>query len=158
MAKFKFQLEAVEKVRIQAEEKALETMSIQQKIYQEKINYKKELIAKKSNAFLAKNEMLTRDSNVNEIRLQEEYISGINQRLLRADQAIVRARRFLEQAMREYIKARKERKMVDRIKEKAVETFKINQNRLEQKNIDDLISMRSRLNHALIDQEEELVS
>ncbi len=133
-------------------------MSIQQKIYQEKINYKKELITKKSNAFLAKNEMLTRDSNVNEIRLQEEYISGINQRLLRADQAIVRARRFLEQAMREYIKARKERKMVDRIKEKAVETFKINQNRLEQKNMDDLISMRSRLNHALIDQEEELVS
>jgi flagellar FliJ protein len=145
MAKFKFQLEAVEKIRTQAEQKALEALSVQQRNYQEKVGAKNDLLKKKSSAFSAKNEMLSRDSSVNEIRLQEEHITGLNYQLVRADQAIVRARRFLEQSMREYIKARRERQMIDRLKEKAKEEFKKNQNRLEQKQLDDLVTMRTRL-------------
>jgi flagellar FliJ protein len=156
MAKFKFQLESVEKVRTQKEQKMLEALSASQRTYLEKIQDKKDLIAKKQAAFVEKNEMASRDSTINEICLIEEYIVGLKHQIIRADQAIIRARRFLDQAMRQYIQARKERMMIDRLKEKALEEFKVVQAKVEQKQLDDLITMRARLNHGPIDGEEEI--
>ncbi|MBS1958652.1 MAG: flagellar export protein FliJ [Bdellovibrionales bacterium] len=156
MAKFKFQLEAVEKVRIQKEQKMLEDLAVAQRNYLEKVKAKRELLAKKQDAFVKKNELVSRDASINDIRLLEEYIIGLKQNIIRADQAIVRSRRFLEQAMRHYIAARKERMMVDKLKEKALEEFKLQEARLEQKRLDDLITMRARLNHGPIEGEEEI--
>jgi flagellar FliJ protein len=155
MAKFKFHLEAVEKVRTQKEQKMLEELSLCQRVYQEKIRVKRDLLAKKQESFSSKNELVSRDSSINEIRLVEDYIEGLKHQLIRADQAIVRSRRFLDQAMRNYILARRERMMIDRLKEKALEEFRIEQSRLEQKNLDDLITMRTRLNHGPLADEEE---
>jgi len=155
MAKFKFHLDAVEKVRTQKEQKMLEELSLCQRVYQEKIQVKRDLLAKKQETFASKNELVSRDSSINEIRLLEDYIDGLKHQLVRADQAIVRSRRFLDQAMRNYILARRERMMIDRLKEKALEEFKLEQSRLEQKNLDDLITMRARLNHGPLAQEEE---
>ncbi len=156
MAKFKFPLETVEKVRVQKEEKLLKELSLCQATYQEKIQAKKDLLNKKQTAFESKNEMMSRDASINEIRLLEEYISGIKAHIVRADQAIIRSRRFLDQAMRAYILARRERMMIDRLKEKALEEYKIEESRIAQKNLDDLITMRTRLNHGPIDREEEI--
>lgn len=156
MAKFQFQLQAVEKVRLQKEQKMLEELSISQQKYQEKISEKKVLLNKKQESFIRKNELASRDASINEIRLIEEYIVGLKQSIIRADQAIIRSRRFLEQAMRQYVHARRERMMIDRLKEKALEEFKVEQGRLEQKQLDDLITMRARLNHGPIDGEEEI--
>jgi flagellar FliJ protein len=150
MAKFKFQLETVEKVRTQKEQKMLEELSLSQRAYQEKIAQKRDLLNKKQNMFLQKNEMMSRDASVNDIRTVEDYIVGLKQQIIRADQAIIRSRRFLDQAMRHYILARRERMMIDRLKEKALEEFKLEQSRLEQKQLDDLITMRARLNHGPI--------
>jgi flagellar FliJ protein len=156
MAKFKFQLESVEKVRMQKEQKMLEILSESQREYLSRIQDKRDLLSKKQNAFEKKNELVSRDASINEIRLSEDFITGLNARILKADQAIVRARRFLDQAMRNYINARKERMMIDRLKEKAHEEFKLEQNRLEQRKLDDLITMRARLNHGPIESEEEI--
>jgi flagellar FliJ protein len=156
MAKFKFQLESVEKVRTQKEQAMLEALSESQRGYLEKITAKRELLNKKQAAFEQKNELASRDASINEIRLSEDYITGLKHHIQRADQAIIRARRFLEQAMRNYIQARKERMMIDRLKEKAFEEFKVAQARLDQKNLDDLITMRARLNHGPIEGEEEI--
>jgi flagellar FliJ protein len=156
MAKFKFELESVEKVRLQKEQKMLEALSVSQKEYLAKIQAKRTLLEKKQQAFESKNELVSRDASINEIRLSEDYISGLNSQIGRADQAIIRARRFLDQAMRNYIMARKERMMIDRLKEKAFEEFRIEQSRLEQRKLDDLITMRARLNHGPIDAEEEI--
>lgn len=156
MAKFRFQLDAVEKIRVQKEQKMLEELAASQRNYQQKIAEKKALLAKKQESFIRKNELLSRDASINDIRLIEEYISGLKQNILRADQAIIRSRRFVDQDMRKYINARKERMMIDRLKEKALEEFKIEQSRLEQKKLDDLITMRARLNHGPIDGEEEI--
>ncbi len=156
MAKFQFQLQTVEKVRVQKEQKMLEELSVSQSKYQEKITNKKNLITKKQDSFVRKNELVSMDASINDIRLLEEYIVGLKQNIIRADQEIIRARRFLEQDMRKYINARRERMMIDRLKEKAMTEFKIEQNRLEQKQLDDLITMRARLNHGPIDGEEEI--
>ena len=156
MAKFKFQLETVEKVRLQKEQKMLEELSVSQRAYQEKIAAKKTLLDKKQSAFIEKNELVSKDSSINSIRLVEDYITGLKQSIIRADQAIVRSRRFLDQAMRHYILARRERMMIDRLKEKALEEFKITQSRLEQKQLDDLITMRTRLNHGPLESNEGL--
>lgn len=156
MAKFKFKLETVEKVRLQKEQKMLEELSVSQRNYQEKINAKKDLLAKKQASFLQKNELVSRDSSINDIRMLEDYIFGLKHHIVRADQAIIRSRRFLDQAMRNYIFARRERMMVDRLKEKAMEEFKIEKSRAEQKALDDLITMRARLNHGPLEHEEEI--
>lgn len=155
MAKFKFKLETVEKVRLQKEQKMLEELSRCQRAFQEKIAFKKELLQKKQDAFLAKNELVSRDSIINDIRVMEDYITGLKVQIIRADQAIIRARRFLDQAMRHFVIARRERLMIDRLKEKAMEEFKHEQSRLEQKFFDDLMTMRSRLNHGPLSDEEE---
>ncbi len=156
MAKFKFQLETVEKVRTQKEQKMLEELSLCQRAYQEKVETKKELLHKKQKSFQRKNELVSRDSSINEIRLVEDYITGLKQQIVRADQAIIRSRRFLEQAMKQYIQARRERMMIERLKEKAFDEFKVEQSRLAQKSLDDLITMRARLNHGPIENEEEI--
>jgi flagellar FliJ protein len=156
MTKFKFSLETVEKVRLQKEEKMLKELSLCQATYQEKIAIKKDLLAKKQGAFVNKNELISRDAKINDIKLLEDYITGLKQQIIRADQAIIRARRFLDQAMRNYILARRERMMIDRLKEKALEEFKREEARLSQKRLDDLITMRMRLNHGPIDGEEEI--
>ncbi len=134
----------------------LEELSVCQRNYQEKIAAKRALLDKKQNSFTRKNEMISRDSSINEISLLEDYIVGLKVQIIRADQAIIRSRRFLDQAMRKYIQARRERMMIDRLKEKAIEEFKLEQSRLEQKNLDDLITMRARLNHGLLELEEEI--
>jgi len=156
MAKFKFQLESVEKVRTQKEQKMLEALSASQRDYLEKINAKRSLLERKQSAFEKKNELASRDASINEIRLSEDFITGLKSQIIKADQAIIRSRRFLDQAMRNYIVARKERMMIDRLKEKALEEFKVEQSRLEQRKLDDLITMRARLNHGPIDSEEEI--
>ena len=156
MAKFKFKLDSVEKVRLQTEQKKLEELSLCQRTYQEKIAHKKSLLSKKQESFLSKNELVSRDASINDIRLIEDYITGLNHQVIRADQSIIRSRRFLDQAMRHYIAARRERMMIDRLKEKALEEFKLGEARLAQKNLDDLITMRSRLNHGPLDAEEEI--
>jgi flagellar export protein FliJ len=134
----------------------LEELASSQRNYQQRISEKKALLAKKQESFVRKNELLSRDASINEIRLIEEYITGIKQQIIRADQAIIRSRRFVDQDMRKYIAARKERMMVDRLKEKAMEEFNLEQSRIEQKKLDDLITMRARLNHGPIDGEEEI--
>lgn len=156
MAKFKFKLDSVEKVRLQTEQKKLEELSLCQRTYQEKISHKKSLLSKKQASFLNKSDLVSRDASINDIRLLEDFITGLNHQLVRADQAIIRSRRFLDQAMRQYIAARRERMMIDRLKEKALEEFKIGEARLAQKNLDDLITMRSRLNHGPLEAEEEI--
>lgn len=156
MAKFQFQLAAVERVKNQKEQKMLEELAREQRAYLQKIEDKRALLSKKQQAFVQKNELLSRDANINEIRLLEEYIVGLKAQIVRADQAIVRARRFLEQAMRQYLVARKEKKMVDQLKENALTAFELEQDRLEQKRLDDLITMRARLNHGPIQDEEEI--
>jgi flagellar FliJ protein len=156
MAKFKFQLETVEKVRLQKEQKMLEELSLNQLAYQEKIAAKKALLTKKQDAFVSKNEMISRAVSVNDIVLLEDYITGLKQQIIRADQAIIRSRRFLDQAMKHYIFARRERMMIDRLKEKALEEFKVSESRLQQKLLDDLITMRARLNHGPLEAEEEI--
>jgi len=156
MAKFKFQLEAVEKVRTQKEQKMLEELAVSQRAYQAKIDEKKNLLNKKQEAFIQSNELVSKDASINDIRILDEYIVGLKQQIIRADQAIVRSRRFVDQAMRHYLAARRELKMVDKLKEHAFEEFKIEQNRDEQKQLDDLITMRARLNHGPIQDEEEI--
>ena len=133
----------------------LEILSDSQRDYLSKIQAKRDLLSMKQRAFESKNELVSRDASINEIRLSEDYIFGLNAQIIKADQAIIRARRFLDQAMRNYISSRKERIMIDRLKEKALEEFRLEQSRLEQRKLDDLITMRARLNHGPIDSEEE---
>lgn len=103
MAKFKFQLEAVEKVRIQKEQKKLEELSASQRAYQEKLTEKTNLLNKKQEAFAHKNGLNEKGANITEIKLSDDYIQGLKQNIIKADQAIIRSRRFLEQSMRQYI-------------------------------------------------------
>lgn len=154
MAKFKFHLESVEKVRIQKEQRMLQELAQAQRVYQEKISVKRDLLNKKKDAISAKNNLHQAVMNVQSIALSEDYIEGLKYHLIRADQAILRARRFLDQAMRNYIVSRRERMMIDRLKEKALEEYKKEQSKKAQKQLDDLMVMRDRMKSGFGTEEE----
>jgi flagellar protein FliJ len=142
MAKYRFPLEAVERVRKIAEEQALQEMASYQQKFQQAIQHKKDLLSNRE-AQLSRRENLSLESvKPADYALVESHIRGIEQQLIKADQAIVRARRFLEQAMRAYIKARKEKSMMDKLRERSLAQWKVEQARLEQKQIDDMVSTR----------------
>lgn len=142
MAKFRFNLDAVERVRKIAEEQALQEMASYQQKYQAAIQVKKDLIQKRENALSRRENLGVEVVSSTDYALMESHLRGIEAQMIRADQNIVRARRFLEQSMRAYIKARKEKSMIDKLHEKALANWKIEQSRKEQKQIDDLVSSR----------------
>lgn len=153
MAKFQFKLDAVLKVRKVTEDKALQEMALYQSKFQAAIQVKKDLISLRDKTLVAREELSNVSCTPVDYQILHTRLLGIQKEMLRADQSIVRTRRFLEQAIRAYIKARKEKLMIERLQEKAFADWKIEQSKLEQKRIDDMISSRHAVEHGLLDKE-----
>ncbi len=153
MKKFKFSLEAVEKVRIQKEQDALSELARVQAVYQQKINEKSALVEKKRLGMELSRLVSGKQTTIEAYRIQELHLQGLNLQILRSDQAIVRTRRFLDQALRNVIKSRRELRMIEKLKEKAIEEYKQERSKKDQKDLDDLISMRAHLSEFLTGEE-----
>jgi flagellar export protein FliJ len=64
---------------------------------------------------------------------------------MQADQAITRAKRGLEKALRFYIQARRQLRMMEVLREKEYAEYRQHLLKLEKKEMDDLSIMRARL-------------
>ncbi len=140
MSKFRFNLETVERVRKVSEEKALSDFSVAQRKFLEEVAKKETAIKSREKAMLDRAALsIARASDYTTL---ENYILGLGKSIQIADQAIIRARRQLNAAFRVYVGAKKSRMMIDSLKEKALADFKREKSKREQKEIDDLVSMR----------------
>lgn len=140
MSKFRFSLETVERIRKISEEKALSDFSLAQKKFLEEVAKKEAAIKARSQAMSDRAALSV--ARPSDYATLENYIQGLSKSIQVADQAILRARRFLNAAFRTYVGAKKSRMMIDSLKEKALAEFKRERAKKEQKEIDDLVSMR----------------
>jgi flagellar export protein FliJ len=146
MKKFRFRFETLERVRRSRENDALRVLGEAQRRFQQE-RLRKENLVNELNRSLERREELGAVLRAPvEFQLETEYISGTKQRIIQADQAILRASRGVEKALRAYLTARRATKALELLREKDYAAFRKALAKQEQKDLDDLYVMRSRMN------------
>jgi flagellar export protein FliJ len=150
MRRFRFQFEALATVRKRAEDQAMRSLGAAQRAFQAAQDYKRMLLRDLEMSLIRRENLGSHpdgdgsSSSGTDFQLETSYITGIKQRIIQSDQAILRAQRSVEKALRTYLHARKQTRMIETLREKAYAEFKKARAKQEQKDLDDLNVMRAR--------------
>ena len=148
MKKFKFKFTAVEKVRKSHEDEALRVLAVAQQAFNAAKEHRNSL-EKEMVTSLIRREGLGKESvGIVVFQLENDFIKGTKVRILQAENAIKKASRGVEKALRGYLHARRQMKMIEVLREKALADFKREAAKKEQKDLDDLYVMRAHLSHS----------
>jgi flagellar export protein FliJ len=143
--RFRFRLEAVEKVRRAKEQEALRGLAAAQAKYQETLAAKRRLLDDNECALLRRDALANTAQPILAFQIENEFIHGNRQRFVAADQAIFRARKFVEKALREVILAKRAVRALELLREKAYAEFKVALRKREQKELEEVYVSRPRL-------------
>lgn len=146
MRKFRFKLSAVEQVRKNKEREALTALSDAQRILQAEISRKIKLLQALDDSLNRREKLSLKEASSVDYRVEEDFITGNKIRIQSVDRSILRASKGVEKAMAHYLQCRKQRKMVDKLREKALEAHQDEQATRENRAMDDLSIMRFRIN------------
>jgi flagellar FliJ protein len=145
MARFRFKLEPVLQHRKTREDEALRALGAAQRAYQLEL-YKKAKLREDLAQSLLRREQIGREPAVTvTFQIENDFITGTKQRIVRADQAIFRASKNVEKALRSYLKAKRETRAMELLRERAFADYRKEQSKREQREQDDLSLMRQRL-------------
>lgn len=143
MKRFKFRLEAVEKVRKRGEEEALRVLGDARRRLQEVIE-QGEALKKALDASLERRELLGKNPvSAAEFAIEEGFISGTKLRIANLTHAFAKAQRGVEKATRFYLHARRQLHVITTLREREHEAFRKDQLKREQKAIDEMVVMRA---------------
>lgn len=140
MAKFKYRMQSILNIRYQLEEQAkMEFGRAQMKLMEEE--EKLELLKDRKEAYLEEGRRMRSDAlhvndlkdNRNAVLIMDEMIEAQKEQVTLAQQVVEQARLKLQEAMQE-------RKMHERLKEKAFDEFVKEENAAEGKAVDELTS------------------
>ena len=145
MKKFQFKFAALEKIRKADEEKALRALGAAQRAFQVALEHKQLLLNSLENALLRRESLLGANLSGSDFVIETDFIQGTKQRVMYSDQAIVRSKRAVEKALRNYLEFKKKLKMVETLREKALAEFKRERNKYEQRQLDELYVMRAQI-------------
>lgn len=138
MTRFKFKLEAVEKVRRIKEQEALRSLSLAQAKFQAALRAKQSILESIERALVRREALSQVLQPVLAYQLENDCISGNRQRAAQADQAIFRARKGVEKALREVISAKRALRVIELLREKAFLEFKTSLRKREQKQMEEI--------------------
>ena len=141
--RFRFRLEAVERVRKAKEQEALRALSSAQAKYQEALQAKRTLLDETSRAFDRRASLANTAQPVLAYQIENEFITGNQQRMTQSDQAIFRARKFVEKALRDMIFAKRAVRAIELLREKAYAEYKTALRKREQKAMEEVYVSRS---------------
>lgn len=146
--KFRFRFESVEKVRKLREDEALRALAAAQRAFQDAVSRRARL-GERLRLSLERRESLGGASGqaiaTAPFRLENDFIAGTKQRIIQAEQGILRARRGVEKALKVYLNARRQTKVIETLREKDYAEYRKAMAKKEQKDLDDLYVMRARL-------------
>jgi flagellar export protein FliJ len=145
MKKFRFKFTVLEQVRKARENETLRILGESQRLFRDANLFKSNLQKQLAEALFMREQVTVHGATPAMIRLQEDFVIGIKQRIIQSDQAILRAKRGVEKSLRAYLAARRQMRMIEVLREKAFEEFKTNARKREQREMDDLNTMRARL-------------
>ncbi len=140
--KFRFKLEAVEKVRKAKEQETLRILALAQIKYQETLKHKEWLIKETESALDRRDTLPSTSQPVLAYQIETEFINGNKIRILQADHAILRARKIVEKALKEVLNAKRALKALEILREKAFNEFKIEVRKKEQKELEEIYVFR----------------
>jgi flagellar FliJ protein len=144
MKKFKFKLASVLDIRKKKEQDALVSLAAAQKAYQDALERKQNLIRANGTAFDRRQVLSNQGGPALGFQLEQNFIEGNKKRILQSEQAISRCARGVEKALRVYLFARKQTKMIEVLEENERKNFTQEQKRKEQKQLEELVTMRAR--------------
>ena len=142
--RFRFRLEAVEKVRRAKEQEALRGLAAAQAKYQEALGAKRKIYDDNELALARREALALTAQPVLAYQIENEFIAGNRVRFVQADQAIFRARKFVEKALREVIIAKRAVRAIELLREKAYVEFKVALRKREQKEMEEVYVSRAR--------------
>lgn len=145
MKRFKFKFQTVLDARKASEQEALRMLAVAQKAYQLEIDRKNFWISELQKALQGRESAAQHPTEISFYKIQQDYVVGSKQRIIQADHAISRASRGVEKALRAYLHARRQTKMMETLSEKDFLQFKKDLAKKEQKDLDDLMIMRAHL-------------
>jgi flagellar export protein FliJ len=145
MAKFTFRFETVLKQRKQEETSTMTKLATAQRALLAEKEKKERLQRALADALWRREELGTASVTISAYHLEESFIVGTKQRIIQQEQGIMRASRGVEKALRAFLIARRRTEVVTRLREKDLAEFKKAVTKREQKQMDDLTVMRSRI-------------
>jgi flagellar protein FliJ len=141
--KFRFKLQTVENLRKREEDFALKGLADSQKRFQALVD-KKSALFRELETNLRRREDLSGSSQIiHSFQLHNDYIIGCKVRIFQTDQLIFKARKQVEKALREYLNAKRKTRALELLREKAFLEFKKELRVKEQKELEDLYTMRA---------------
>lgn len=152
MKRFRFRFETVLDVRKKLEDEALKVLASTQRDRAIALQRKEDLLNEIASAYRrleAFGDSRSSSEGVEPFRLERDFIAGSKARVVQADQAILRAHRAVERAMRGYLNARRSTRTIEILREKDLEAYKKDRNAAENKEQSELTVMRHRLRGTL---------
>ncbi len=131
-------------VRRQRQQDALVALAAAQKAYQDALARKRELLEGIGRAFERKEALGQSSTPALGFQIEQDYITGNRHRVVQAEQGITRATRGVEKALRVYLFTRKQTRMIEVLEEKERTEYRRAQSLDEQKELDELSTMRAR--------------
>ena len=144
--RFKFSLEPVEVLRKAKENEALRVLALAQTKFQQALEFKQSLINELETSLVRREQLAENAHIARDFQMESQFILGIKQRMIQSDQFILRSRKGVEKAMREFLQARRQTRAIEILREKAFNEYKTQLRKSEQKELDDLYVMRARFN------------
>lgn len=146
MARFTFRLQPVLNIKRQMEDslkhelgKALQSLENEKKKLNELKEEKKKCMSEVSSG-------VTGGMTVNKLRTYNTYISFIKQKITKQTEMVKSAQKIADKHREELVQMVKERKMLEKLKEKQYEQFLKEADKNEQKIVDEIISYKESTN------------
>jgi len=141
--KFKFRLQSVEDVRKMRENEQLRVLASAQKKYQDSLTAKAYLLSKLEESLLRREKLSESTTPILVFQVENENITGLKQQLLRADHYILKCKKNVEKALRDFLIARRQTRAIELLREKDFSEYKLSIKKKEAKELEDLYVMRS---------------
>ncbi|HOA55435.1 MAG: flagellar export protein FliJ [Acetivibrionales bacterium] len=139
MAKFIFKLQSVLNLRKQKEDNIKNELGIAiQRLEQEKRRLSE--LENTLDATVREFNEKTRKTTVHELIEYNEYLSLLNSRIKSQKDNVNNAAQYVDKVREELVKAVKDRKILEKLKERHYEEFLLEQKKLEQKTNDEIVS------------------
>jgi flagellar FliJ protein len=145
MRKFRFKLDSLLKQRKSREELALRQLAEAQRAYHLELARKAQFEGLLEKALVRREALGQSPVTVIAFITEQDYITGTKQRIIQVQQAITRATRGVEKALRTYLHCRRQTKMMETLYEKHYIEFKRELAKKEAKALEDFAVMRSHL-------------
>jgi len=143
MKKFRFKLESLETLKKKLQEQSLRNLGDARRKYKEAVDHRNHLVELLNDALLRRENLGLVKTPVSGFITENELISGLKVRIGYASQEIFRRQKYVEIAMLKYLKALKEVKKFESLRDRDYKAYKKQVLKWREKQFDDLMIMRS---------------